>query len=301
MSDDDLSRAHAEVYARALEERGDYRVLRKFEPREHYGHLTDEPFVGVYVDVEGTGLDTDEDRIIQFAGVRFEFDRVGNIGRVLASYSALEDPRRPLSPEIVALTGITDDDVRCRSIDDAAVAQLIDGASLFIAHNADYDRKMVEKRLPGFDRVSWGCSQRDVEWERFNCRHIGLEVILNRACGEFFTPHDALDDCNVGLHILATPRDADGRSPFQCLLASVKEPTLRLWAFDSAYHTKDKLRLRRFRWDADARCWRKDLKLAQLEAEQAWLLEHVYDGDLWNHSSAQVTKVSPLDRYSVRA
>lgn len=302
-----------------------YRVLRRFRARDSYGTLVSEPHIGLYVDVEGTGLDATSESIIQFAGVQFEFDTAGNVGRALETYSALDDPGRPLSSEIVEVTGLTDERLHGQKIDDGRVAALLDGVELVIAHHAEYDRQMVERRFRGFEALPWACSQRDVEWKHFDCQYIGLEYLLMKACGEFFEPHDALDDCRVGLHILAAPRyepkegapcccapDAqtaedwclahgEPRSPFSFLLESVRQPTLRVWAWDSPYETKDALRLRRYRWDAERRCWRKDVKPAQLADETAWLLKNIYAGDVQSAKAAKMSKIAAKDRYSVRA
>jgi DNA polymerase-3 subunit epsilon len=277
-----------------------YRLLRKFTPRTSYGELTGKPLLGALIDVEGTGLNADEEKVIQVGIVCFEFDDAGNVGRILSTYTALEDPGAPLSPEIVAVTGLTDADLNCKSIDRDLVRAIMDGVQLVIAHNAEYDRKMLERSIPDvFDQLPWACSQRDVTWERFDCRYIGLEFLMMKACGEFFTPHDALDDCRATLHVLACPRSGDAShvSPFQALLESVRQPTIRLWAHNSDYSTKDRLRLRRFRWDANARCWRKDVKPAQLDAERKWLEDNVYYGE----DLSGITRISPRDRYSRRA
>jgi DNA polymerase III subunit epsilon len=276
----------------------EYRVLRMFAPRAMYGVVAD-PRLALFVDVESTGLNTDEDKIIQFGAVLFEYDASGAIGSVQASYSSREDPGVPLSREIVEVTGLTDAQLKGQRINDESVAALLSDVSLVIAHNADFDRRMIERRFTGFDRIPWACSQRDVDWKRFGCQYIGLEFLLMKSCGEFFLPHDALDDCRVGLHILATPR-ADDRSPFSYLIDSVNTPTLRLWAWQSPFATKDRLRLRRFRWDGDRRCWWKDLKPEQLADEQEWLLEHVYAGDPDWAQAAGTTEISALDRYSRR-
>jgi DNA polymerase-3 subunit epsilon len=278
------------------EAHADYRVLRRFQQRASYGDIADGK-VGVFVDVESTGLNTDEDRIIQFAGVRFLFDSAGNIGQVGPMYSALEDPGAPLSREVTDITGLSDERLRGQKIDDGMVAALMSDAVLVIAHNADFDRKMIERRFSGFDQVAWACSQRDVKWEKFGCYGVKLEYLLMVLCSEFYEAHDALQDCLAGVHVLATPRLEDV-SPFQMLLQSVRTPTIRLWAHESPYATKDRLRLRRYRWfPAPNRCWAKDLKADELEAERAWLVENVYSG---TRDFSSVSKISAYDRYSVR-
>lgn len=299
----------------------DFRVLRRFVPRENYG-LVPDPKIGLYVDVETTGLETDVDRIIQFAGVRFEFDSAGNIGQVGPVYQAFEDPGQPLRPEIVELTGITDEQLRGQRIDDATVQGLLQNVVLVIAHNAEFDRKMVEGRFPLFDQVAWGCSQRDVKWERFGVRGAKLDYLLMMLCDEFHEAHGALADCLAGIHVLATPRCLPGGkclcasdsmtgddgcpmhgapvSPFQMLLDSVRTPTVRVYARNSPFESKDKLRARHYRWQPDpVRCWTKDVRASELEAERAWLRENVYP-----YGSTFVAPAKPIaarDRYSVRA
>lgn len=289
-----------------IEQHPDYRVLRRFVPRPEYG-IVAERKVGVFADVESTGLNTDEDKIIQLALVRFEFDRAGNIGLVGPMYSGYEDPGVELSTEITEITGITDAMVKGKQLDGQKITDILAGADLMIAHNADFDRKMCEKRLVGIDKIAWACSQRDVKWEKFGCRGIKLDYLLMLLCGEFYDAHDALRDCLAGVHVLATPRlkleqlEVERRelSPFQMLLDSVRQPTLRLYAWDSPYHTKDRLRLRRYRWYPDpVKCWAKDIKPDELEAERTWLLEKVYAG-VCDYSD--VKKISAYDRYSVRA
>lgn len=289
-----------------LEQHPDYRVLRRFRPRESYGSITS-PKIGLYVDVESTGLNTDEDRVIQFAAVRFAFDSAGNVGQIGPTFCGLEDPGVPLSPEVMAVTRLTDEQLKGQKIDDAKVAEILDGVVLVIAHNADFDRKMVEKRFTGFDTIAWGCSQRDVPWDALNVRGMKLDYLLMEACREFYQAHDALADCLAGLHVLGHPRflslHAEApltETPFQMLLRSVREPTFRVWARSSPIETKDRLRLRRYRWD-DRRCWHKDVKAADVDAEKAWLTDHVYDGDFDWAGIILVTKVSRFDLYSRRA
>jgi DNA polymerase-3 subunit epsilon len=282
----------------------DHRVLRRFVPRPEYGLLTD-PRVGVFVDVESTGLNTEEDKIIQIALVRFQFDPAGNIGMVGPVYCGFEDPGAPLAADITEITGITDAMLKGQRLDEKKIGELLTGADLMIAHNADFDRKMIERRIKGADRIAWGCSQRDVKWERFGSRGMKLDYLLMTTCGEFYDAHDALRDCLAGVHVLATPRMMVGQtelSPFQCLLESVRQPTYRLWAWQSPFSTKERLRLRKYRWNAEKKVWTKDLKAEDLPAEQDWLRENVYGGHTLDDSDpSRVTKISAFDRYSVRA
>lgn len=283
-----------------IQDDADLKVLRRFKPRHAYG-IVHEPKVALFVDVETTGLNTDEDKIIQFAAARFEFDADGNIGHVGPTYSGLEDPGVPLSLEIIELTGITDERLKGQRIDDGKVAELLSGVVLVIAHNAQFDRKMVERRFATFDTIAWACSQRDVKWEKFGSRGAKLDYLLMVLCGEFYDAHDAMADCLAGIELLATPQHK-GRSAFAMLLESAREPTLRLFAHNSAFSTKQRLSLRGYRWHPDPiKAWAKDIKPADLDAEKQWLLENIYGHDERCAKAATFVKISAYDRYSVRA
>ena len=127
-----------ESIARQLEASPDYRVLRRFVPPSRYHEGDGSPTAtGVVVDVETTGLDPSRDKIIEFCGVPFEFERES--GRILAvkeAVSCLEDPGRPIPADVTKLTGITDAMVAGKRIDEAAVGKLMAEAGLVIAHPA---------------------------------------------------------------------------------------------------------------------------------------------------------------------
>ena len=67
-----------------------------------------------------------------------------------SSWEWLEDPGFSIPPEITKITGITDKMVAGRRIDDGAVNDLVNRVVPVIAHNADFDRRFLEKRVPVF-------------------------------------------------------------------------------------------------------------------------------------------------------
>lgn len=297
-----MDRDVLESMARTLTESGDYRVLRRFAPRKFYTTPTPPGARrGLIVDVETTGLDTTQDVIIELGLVAFEFDSVGQIYAVDSARNWFEDPGRPIPPESVELTGITDDMVRGQRIDDDAVLSELSRAALVIAHNANFDRRMLERRFPAFAGKHWGCSQQEVPWHRFDCRGSKLEYILYRTCGEFHGGHRAGDDCLATLHVLAHPRDGD-TSPMALLLESARRPTWRLSALGTPIETKDLLKARGYRWfpgsDRRPKTWYRDLSQADVEAEQEWLREHAYGGR--QNPPWQLDKFTGLERYSER-
>jgi DNA polymerase III subunit epsilon len=168
-----------EQMARSLVESGDYRVTSRLEPQAEY-HPPDNShkLVAAVVDVETTGTNPDRDKIIELGMCLFEYDRQsGRIHKVLGSWEWLEDPGFPISPEITTITGITDEMVASHSIDDAAVTDLLGRVVLVIAHNADFDRRFLERRLPPFAAKHWACSRSDIDWKAEGIRSSTLEYV----------------------------------------------------------------------------------------------------------------------------
>ena len=93
------------------------------------------------VDLETTGWDRDNDRIIEISAA------IQRGTEIVDTYSVLVDPRVPVPLEITKLTGITDDMLKDQSSPESAVRGLIEfiGARDIIAHNSDFDRSFVER------------------------------------------------------------------------------------------------------------------------------------------------------------
>jgi DNA polymerase-3 subunit epsilon len=296
-----LREAALERIADALDSTGAYRVARRFAPRPWYAEPGEMPTTtGLFVDVESTGLDTALDRIFQLALVPFEFSADGRIFTVAEPQVHLEDPGRPIPSAVVALTGISDRDVTGRRIDDGAVLAAAAGAALVVAHNAGFDRPLVERRLPAFQELPWGCSQVEVPWKLYGLPSAKLEYLLFAHCRAFAEGHRADEDALAGVHVLAT-RFRTGELPFALLLESSGRRTARLWAVDAAYEHRTALKARGYRWspgeDGRPRAWYADVFEEDAEAECAWLDSEVYRGTRrrWRRHVFGAT-----DRYSIR-
>ena len=177
---------------RSLVESGDYRVTSRLEPQAEYHPPDDTPkLVAAVVDVETTGTNPDTDKIIELGICLFEYDRQnGRIYKVLGSWEWLEDPGFSIPPEITEITGITDATVAGHRIDDCAVHDLLGRVVLVIAHNADFDRRFLERRLPAFATKHWACSRADIDWKarghplvRARIRRLFVGVLSRRTPG----------------------------------------------------------------------------------------------------------------------
>jgi DNA polymerase III epsilon subunit-like protein len=168
-------------------------------------------------------------------------------------HGALADWRRQtaIPPEITNITGITDEMVAGHRINDRAVNDLLDRVILVIAHNADFDRRFLEKRLPAFTTKHRACSRADIDWKAEGIRSSALEFVAY-SLGFFHDGHRAASDCRATLHALAQPLPGTGRLAMQALLEQARLPTWRLWARDAAIEKKDVLKARGYAWSPGA-------------------------------------------------
>ncbi len=281
----------------------DYHVLRRFDPPRTYAA----PSAGAQLrtaaalDVETTGMDRRADAIIQLSMVPFTYDAAsGSVIDVGETLTYFDDPGRPIPPEIVELTGITDADVAGQHIDEAAVRTFLEPVSLVIAHNAEFDRPFAERRLADFRDKAWACSVRDVHWRRHGLSSSSLEYLLMKRCRCFYGAHRADQDALAVVHLLATPFD-DGTLPMGLLLDNARRGTVRIWAEGSPIETKDLLKARHYRWnpgtDGRPKAWHRELPVEQQDEELEWLFANVYGG------ARRTLRIDALDarqRYSAR-
>jgi DNA polymerase III subunit epsilon len=290
-----------EQMARSLVESGDYRVTSRLEALAEY-HLPDNnpKLVAAVVDVETTGTNSDRDKIIELGICLFEYDRQsGRIYKVLGSWEWREDPGASIPLEITKITGITDEMVAGHRIDDSAVNDLLDQIVLVIAHNADFDRRFLEKRLPAFATKHWGCSRADIDWKAEGIRSSALEFVAY-SLGFFHDGHRAASDCRATLHVLAQPLPGTGRLALQALLEQARLPTWRLWARDAAIEKKDVLKARGYAWSPGEfgrpKCWYRDVSDANKATEAAWLRANVMGPD----QAVWALRITARNRYSDR-
>jgi len=264
----------------ALKQTGNYEVLRRFEPPARYTPPDGSALsVAVVVDVETTGRDNQNDHIIQFSAVPFEYaPATGRIYAVGEALTYLEDPGMPVPDEITQLTGISTEAVRGQRIDEAEVGALVHPAELIIAHNAQFDRGFLERRLSVFRDLPWACTLTEVPWP-IGTGSAKLEFLMYKQCGLFFGAHTAESDCRAVIHLLATPLE-NGELPMQLLLQAAGRRTLRIWATGAPFEKKDVLKARHYQWSGGEngrpKAWFRDMLEPEGPAEMEWLREHVY-------------------------
>jgi DNA polymerase-3 subunit epsilon len=297
----DASFGEPESMAQVLEAHPDYRVLRRLKPRREYAHKrTGEVAKVVILDTETTGLDASKDRIIELALIVVDVDaQTGLPLQVQEVYDELEDPGMPISAEALKVTGITDAMVAGKKLDEARIATLMQGAALVIAHNAKFDRAFVEKRLPAFAELPWACSVTEIDWSAQGRGSAKLEFLAHEL-GFFYDAHRAEMDCHALLAVLAAPLPNNtGETGLARLLAVARASSFKVFATGSPFESKDALRARGYRWDAERKVWHTQVATQlELDAETAWLKASVYSN---RAARVDVERQTALERFSGRS
>lgn len=232
------------------------------------------PYVGVAVDVETTGLDVESGKIIELALRRFRYDDAGNITDIDKSYEWREDPGEPLTGEVAALTRLTDEDLVGHEIDDEAATRLLRSASFVVAHNAAFDRKWVEARLPDAKGLAWCCSMSEIDWRArgFDGRVLGYLLLQS---GFYFCGHRASVDVDALIQLLGD-ENCNGQTALAEMIARAGSPSWIVRARGADFSLKDTLRARGYRWDAVRKLWWCELTAEAVDHEQWWLAANVY-------------------------
>jgi DNA polymerase-3 subunit epsilon len=292
-----------------LEQSDNYRILKRLSSPERYrdGEPAT-PRIGLVIDTETTGLDTANDKIIELGFVAFEYDAsTGAIYRILHTYDGFEDPGKPLDEIVKQITGITDEMLKGEILDDDEILMWLKKASLVIAHNAAFDRQMIERRLPAVSQSNWGCTFNDINWEDEKISSRKLDYI---ACilGFFFEGHRAVNDAQATLHILTRTLPETEKLTMAELLLRAREKSRRFFALHAPFEKKDELKARGYQWlpaytftdrfgKTKKGVWSTSVGEADVETEQKWLMEAIYGGKEGLFTCREITAT---DRYSSR-
>lgn len=237
---------------RLLDESTSHRLLRRVPPLEDWrlAGSAENLRRGVFVDTETTGLDQVKDEVIELAILPFEYERdTGRIVRVEVEHalSAFREPCVPIPEESSRIHGITHDHVVGQAIDPERVRAALNGVHLVIAHNAAFDRPMVEKHWPVFEQKHWACSLREIDWKSEGLVAAKLDYLLMRQ-GWFHEGHRALSDCMAALFMLTLSLPLSGKLSLAALLQSARRPLSEVRAVNADYDRREALKARGYRW-----------------------------------------------------
>lgn len=224
-------------------------------------------------DTETTGTDPLTDEVIDIAVVVLEVDTAGEIVGIASAGQALRDPGMLIPEHITRLTGITDDDVRGKTIDLDRLERRLAAADVRIAHNARFDIAFLEALLPGLAGASWACSASDFDWvaagfDGYKQGHLLMQL------GFFNTAHRAMADVISLIHLLSH-RLPHGQTVLGALLANAEKASIRFEATGAPFDRRNLLKARGYRWDARQRVWWSEIDEGECAAEERWFRTHI--------------------------
>lgn len=284
-----------------LEEGGSFRVLRQLcTPLAYNQPDGSETKMGVFLDLETTGLNYLSSEIIEIALVPFRYSSNGKIFDVLEPFNQLQQPQKgPIPDEITKITGITNEMVRGQKIDVVRLREIVSKASIIIAHNANFDRKFAEAGFKIFASKPWACSMSQIPWRDEGMEGGKLEY-LSMKSGFFYDAHRASMDCRAGIELLSRNLPKSNRLTLKVLLEESRKDTRRIWAERAPFDYKDILKERGYRWndgnDGRPKAWHCDVSEAELDSELLFLRKEIFQRDV----DLPISTITARDRFSAR-
>ena len=279
----------------------EWKLIRKLHLPEKYNDPSGgEIKKGIVLDVEATGLSIGHDDVIQLALLPFDYEvssgKILNIQKEDA-FDGLREPRIPISKEASLVTGITNEMVINKKINSKEVEKIINSSDLIVAHNASYDRPMVEQHWDCFKNISWACTFKSIDWLEEGFSSAKLEL-LGMNYGWFYDGHDAFNDCEACLALLSETLPKKNKTVFSVLREYATIPSFLIKAIDAPYSKRNILRRRGYKWrPADllnGKVWWTETN--DYEEEVKWLNEEIYNREI----NIPIKRITALNRYSDR-
>ena len=225
---------------------------------------------GLILDLETTGLDCNNDKIIEIGIIKMALDE-NYKAHIIETYSELEDPKVQINELTENLTGLNNTLVEGRKINWEKIIQDVRQSSFVVAHNMPFDRSFIEQREElKKEKIHWACSQRHINWKKHGFKSQALNYL---ACDHGFVnpfPHRALFDCATTFRLI---------SPYmEELLKKSYENEFELLATGAPFKYKDKLKERGYYWNPEKRVWFKNVFETDLEEERQFLTKTIYSG-----------------------
>lgn len=156
--------------------------------------------VYVVFDIETTGLDPQKEMITEIGAAKI----VG--GRIVDTFAQLINPGKPIPPEIVTLTGISDDMVADKPDISEILPKFLDfcGDAIVVAHNAKFDTGFIRVHATKLEREFKNKIEDTLELSRQlfpDEKSHKLNLVANRLGVSLENHHRAVDDATATAEI----------------------------------------------------------------------------------------------------
>lgn len=235
------------------------------------------------IDAESTGLE-DDDELIQLSILTFKFTDDLRISSVESMKTFYNEPKnKPITPLITQLTGITPAMVKGHHLTCEDINNNLSFSEATIAHNAFFDRNLIERSIPGVTKTVWGCSASDIDWRARFFTAKSLDYLAYKY-GFYYDAHDSAPDC------LALYRILSEENNFEELMTAIYTPEYEAFVSGMPYHLNSILKNLNFKWDPDRKGWQRN-NIKNLDE----IPDDVKNGIYGNNCS--LTLKDNLDRY----
>nr|WP_245969275.1 3'-5' exonuclease [Candidatus Rickettsia colombianensi] len=277
----DFKYNNLEQIADTLSTSDQYKVVKRYTKPSYYHLPNSTPKqIGIFLDTETTGLSYEKDKILELGMVKFEYTEDGRIYQIVDEFNQYQDPKEPIPLHITELTGITDEMVKGKHIDQEEVIQFLENVDIIIAHNAAFDRPFFDKMFPKVIAKVWGCSRADIDWKAEKIESHKLEYLAYKY-NFFYEGHRAVTDCLAGLHLLAQTLPISKQPALKQLLINCNKTRFKIWAKNAPYDTKDLLKARGYRWSMHPvehyKSWMIETCEDNLDLELRFLRSNIYN------------------------
>lgn len=244
------------------------------------------------IDLETTGLDRDEDEIIEIAMklIQVSKTKIEQL-KVVDAYESFQDPGIVITEESTRIHGITNDMVQGHQIDWMRVEAILNNSQLIVAHNARFDRSFIDKKLELSKDKIWACSVNDIDWEKRNFSSKKQEMLCIWH-GFYYDSHRAMIDVDALIFLLTHP-SYESHHPILELIHNAKKPMCLIEATHAKYEFKNILKKRRYRWNADNKVWYTFVKNDEIDDERLWLTDNVYN----KYFQGKIIEITPKNKY----
>ena len=212
------------------------------------------------VDLETTGLDTQNDDIIEVGAVVWDTERKAPV----KMYSNLVKTNIPLKNEIVELTGIHEADISNWGVSlEEAISSFFEiskKCQYIVAHNGkEFDKKFFDRAFKSFPQyqvnLNWIDTMTDLPYP---------SSIKTRKLTHLASDHNFLNPfSHRSLFDVLTMMKVFSNYPIDQVLEFANSPLVKVIAHVS-FDEKDKAKALGFRWDSNRKIWYSGMREALL-------------------------------------